>query len=207
MQHVGQCLGMHQAMLDGDIQQQLGRELTRSRIRRIQDCCESLVQFGAHPLNVPVRHRQHRPVGWLVGWQTAADRVNAEGKEPVKIRARASPVQQPCIEEVPIKGFQMPNVEDNPVPFVDRTIVEGIRTDQIKELVGPDAGFDQALQQPAPHTRRRFCRKHRSPSSTPKSVSSPLGVDSPRFWMRDPSPGITSFRRGVCRPRGKKRQP
>jgi hypothetical protein len=84
MQHVSKRFRMHQAMLDGDIQQQRSREIAPICTPKI---CESLINFVAHVLNVVPNLIETGPIGRLVSREPTADRIDPKGKQPVEIRS------------------------------------------------------------------------------------------------------------------------
>ena len=43
--------------------------------------------------------------------------------------------------QVPVERLQMPQVEDDPMPFGDRAIVHGLGLQQLEQVVGLNAGF------------------------------------------------------------------
>src|SRR5579859_7449776 len=78
VQHVGQGLSVHQAMLNGDVQE-LGGGSTRERIG------EASVERIADPATVMLHAVERRPIGRLIVGKAAADGIDSEGEEAVEI--------------------------------------------------------------------------------------------------------------------------
>src|SRR5262249_34867815 len=65
-----------------------------------------------------------RPVGGRVLGQASTDRVNAEGKKLVELALEGLQSKSSLGEQIPIECFDMANVENDPVPLRDWTIVD-----------------------------------------------------------------------------------
>src|SRR6266404_1279020 len=55
--------------------------------------------------------------------------------------------QHAFAEQVPIESFQVPDVENDPVPFWNRALVEELRVDMVKQPVSLGAGLMQTCKQ------------------------------------------------------------
>jgi hypothetical protein len=66
---------------------------------------------------------QRRPVGWLVGGQSPADWIDAEGEEAIEFRLKRIHAQNPLVEEVPVEGLQVPYIEDDAVALRNRPVI------------------------------------------------------------------------------------
>ncbi len=85
MQHVGQRFDMHQPMLNRYIQQSAQRKtVARLRVGIETYLCEILVESAADTAYVIADGVQGGPVGGQIGGKSAADWIDAEGKEPIK---------------------------------------------------------------------------------------------------------------------------
>ena len=63
------------------------------------------------------------PILRLVTWQAAVHRIDTEGEELVEIGVKRRKPER-SKEKIPIESFEMANVENNPVAFGDRAVVE-----------------------------------------------------------------------------------
>src|SRR6266849_2387493 len=112
MKHVGERLGVHQPVFDGDVQQ-CGLRLV-----------ETAVQGFSNPLVVTTQFLESWPVSWLVRGKAASDRIDAKGEQLVEFRMERLEPQNSLSQEVPIERLQVPKIEDDPMSFRNGPFVE-----------------------------------------------------------------------------------
>jgi hypothetical protein len=79
MQHVSQSFRMHQAVFDGNIKQ-----LRNSGVwGACHGCGDVRVQRLPDTAAIRIHLRPYRPIRWLVGGQTAIDRIDAKREKSV----------------------------------------------------------------------------------------------------------------------------
>src|SRR5208282_4179154 len=103
-----------------------------------------------------------RPVRRRVRGQSAVNGIYSEREELIESRVvRLQP--QRGAQQVPIKGFQVPEIKDQPVALRDGAIVEGIRRKQFKQRVRARSRLLHAGQQGRLKFRRYSVGRHKSP--------------------------------------------
>ena len=124
-------------MLRGDIEQLGG---LKSVVRFRQDCSIQLgIERLANAADI-IAHRFHRwPVRRSVRRQASIHGIDAKGKQMVELGVEGLQIQNAFAKQVPIEGFEVTNIEDDPVPLGNRAIVERFGLYQAEELVGEGA--------------------------------------------------------------------
>jgi hypothetical protein len=123
VQHVGESLGVHQAVLDGHAQ-----ELLRNVVQQLVD--------GFAGALLVVRHvGQGRPIGGLVAGQLARWGVDAEGEQAVELRVERRDVQRVARHQVPVEGIHVPQVKDDAMAFPDGARIERAGPDHAEQGV------------------------------------------------------------------------
>ncbi len=87
------------------------------------------------------------PIGWLVSRETTSDRIDPEGKQLVEFLSRVGERQQPPVQQVSIKRFQMADVEDNPVPLRNGTLIKRIGANNVEQRVSGSSRVRQTGKQ------------------------------------------------------------
>ena len=127
VQHVGEGFGVHQAVFDGDLEQQAGlRMAARRRLRPLLDC---RVECFAQAIVVRFNLGASWPVAGLIVGQASTYRVDAEGKQPVERGMKARQTKHALREEIPVEGFQVAQIKNNPVALGNRAVVNGFGPD------------------------------------------------------------------------------
>ena len=115
VKHVSKSLGVHQPVFNRHVQQFL-RDLFQNAVERI-----------AHPSVVGIDFFQARPVGGFVLWQATRIGIDSEREQPVELGMETGNVERASADQVPIKGLQMPHVEDHAVALWNWTLIQRIR--------------------------------------------------------------------------------
>src|SRR3954468_17385292 len=102
MQHVGQRLGMHQAMLDSYMP-----DLLRSLIP-----LQCLVHGSTNTAVIALDLSNARPVGGLIFGGTAYRRVDAELEQLVEFRMEGWHPQCTAADLIPVEGLKMAQIKD-----------------------------------------------------------------------------------------------
>ena len=146
MEKVGQGFGVHQAMLNGDVEERGGYLVNQS------------VEGGPDSRIVAADIVLAWPVGWLIGGQTVASGINAEGKQLVEFRMERLDAEGLAGNQIPVEGFQMAQIEDQAMAFGDGAIEERIATDEGEQIVRLATRFGKAQAKSAVRVRYRPCR-------------------------------------------------
>src|SRR5215470_20016506 len=106
---------------------------------------EALVEALADAAAVVFDARDGRPIAGDVGRQATVNGIDAERKKLVESRFRGFEAER-FAKEIPVEGFQVPEIKDQAVPLRDRAEVEGVRREKLEKGVGATAGLSEALE-------------------------------------------------------------
>jgi hypothetical protein len=81
-----------------------------------------------------------RPIRRRIRRQSPVHRVNAERKKVVECSLKRPQSERTFREQIPVKGLDMPNIEDNAVSLWNRPVVNGFFTNHPKYFIGAGAG-------------------------------------------------------------------
>ena len=129
MQNVGECLGVHQAVLDGHVQ------------KLLRNIVHQLVDDFARALLVVLHLRDRGPIRGLVARQFAGRRIDAEGEQAVERLVECGNVQRVASDQVPVEGIHVPLVKDDAMAFPDGPRVERAGADHAEQSVRLLAGL------------------------------------------------------------------
>ena len=125
VQHIGESLRVHLAVLDYHLSPVSGSFFPQ------------YVNFLPAPQIVsPGPLRSRRPVAGRVGRQLAGVRIDAALKQVVERGMKRRRIQAPACQVVPVESFEVTEIKDNTMPFRNRTVVECLRIQKMKELIG-----------------------------------------------------------------------
>src|SRR5208283_555597 len=117
-------------------------------VARVQNSIGQLfVQLREDSARVVVHKLKRWPVRGLVGGHSATNRVNAEGKQPIKFRMKTLQPEDVFVEQIPVKRLQVPQIKDEAVTLRNRPLVHRVRADQVEESFTPPTGREKSLQQ------------------------------------------------------------
>src|SRR5437764_14987010 len=116
MKHVSQRFGMHQPVLDGDVQQQFRTEFISAVVIQC-DITEYRIHMVPHLPHIVADRLDGRPVRRLVVRQASIDRINPKRKESIEFGMKRRPIDQSFPQQVPIKSLKVAYVEDDPMTF------------------------------------------------------------------------------------------
>ncbi len=131
MQHVGQSLDVHQAMLNRYVEQSV--HLDAVQLNRVLFECsvvELLVQFSPDSGHVTPHLTQRGPVGWQIARQPATNRINAKSKQPVQCRMKTINAEPVLAQQVTVECLQVSHVEDDAMTLRNRPFIEGFGANQ-----------------------------------------------------------------------------
>jgi hypothetical protein len=147
MQHVGQRLNMHQPMLNRNVQQGIERKSITLVGFPGFGSRHHFIQGNPDPTHVLTYAFKRRPVRWLIRWQAASHRVDAECKQAVELRVETSQTKYFFLQKIPIKSLQMSDVEDDSVTLGNRPIVNSLRPDDFKQGIALVPGIGYSAEQ------------------------------------------------------------
>src|SRR2546425_5304532 len=139
VQHIGQRLDVHQPVFDGGFEH--GEELRMPFGGPAQGARDGGVKLVAHPVVVALDLLSFRPVSGPIVGEPAAHRVNPEGQELVERRLKRTQPERALGQQIPVEGFHMPEVENNPVPLWNWSVVYRFRSNNAEKLVRAHARF------------------------------------------------------------------
>jgi len=134
VEKVGERFGVHQAVLDGDVQERSVCNL-RGEFGARGAGAQGIVQAAADGVGVFANLGLARPVRGLVGGKISLRGVNAEGKEMIERGVVRIEGEGALAEQIPVECFQMAEVEDQAVTFGDGASIESLGSDEGKERV------------------------------------------------------------------------
>jgi hypothetical protein len=108
---------------------------------------EFLIQSGSHVSCIILHGGNRRPVGGLIAGEASTHGVDAEGKEAVEVGMKGLQSKHALVEQIPIEGLQMPDVENDAVTLGDRPLVQRIRLNDTEELIALIARARELLEQ------------------------------------------------------------
>jgi hypothetical protein len=76
------------------------------------------------------------PVRGLIRRKASTDRIDAEGKQAIEFTIGVGRWQESPTQQVPVERFKMSNIENNPVPLRDRTLVQRIGSNDTEKGIG-----------------------------------------------------------------------
>jgi len=139
---------MHEAVLDGHFQH--GDQVWMPFGRPVQSSLDGSIQFLAEPAVITVHFVARRPIHGRVRWQAAAYRVNSKSKELVEYPVKGAQSKSAISEQIPVKGLDMPDIENDPVSLRNRPVIQGFFPDDAKEFIGSAAGIEKACVKVVP---------------------------------------------------------
>src|SRR5271169_6073948 len=125
MEHVGQGFSMHQPMLNRDGKQSAQRKCVARLRVRVEKCFFKIrVESSADAAHVIADDVQRGPVRWQIGWKSAADWIDAEGEQPIKLRMGTLQPEDVSVQQIPIECLKVSYIEDDPVTLWNRSLIE-----------------------------------------------------------------------------------
>src|SRR5215471_8662365 len=103
-----------------------------------------IVNPAAGNLHVIADFHDGWPLFGLVGGEFASDRIDPEGEDLVETRRERLQRKQMLAKEIPVESLQVAQVENDPVTFRDRALVQRILTNNLKQAIRVRARIQQA---------------------------------------------------------------
>jgi hypothetical protein len=133
---------------------------------------ERLSRFG----NICADHVQDWPVPRVIGRQAAADRINAEREQPIKLRMKRPETQRAFAQKIPVERLQMSDIENDAMSFWNGAVVQGFGLYDRKKIVSIGARFGKAIKELVTKLNlsmgyRHFGQPPRTESTPPKTLS------------------------------------
>src|ERR1700748_3595953 len=85
-----------------------------------------------------------RPVGYLIGWQFAIDRVDPECEQMIELGIERRMVKQSSVQEIPVERVKVAAIKADSMAFADRTVIERLVDQQPEQAVGRRTGVIEA---------------------------------------------------------------
>src|SRR5262249_31194257 len=120
MQHVRKGLGVHKPMLDCDPKELVMRRVVQAAIHRL-----------AHVAVVLQYLSFTRPVAGFIIRKVSGSGINAKCKQPIEFFLTGIHCEWTGTYEIPVKSFEMPEVENDAVSLGNRTIVKSFGSNQL----------------------------------------------------------------------------
>ncbi len=124
VEHVGQRFCMHEAVLDGHMEQQMGRAVLVGAVLCQSFCRQPGIDRVPHPRHVVLHLVTRRPIGGLIGREPTSYWIDAKGKNLIKLGVERRLPQNPLAQQIPVKCLQMPGVENDAMSLGNGTFVQ-----------------------------------------------------------------------------------
>src|SRR5580704_2252557 len=135
MQHVRKRLDVHQTMFNGNIQQSAERKTLITGRQKIRFLCELVIECRTNAGTVFMDDIRRRPVTGNVIGQTAADWIDAKSEEAIEVGIKTFEPESAAVKQVPVEGFQMPQIKNDAMTLRDGPVIKGIDTYQAKKRI------------------------------------------------------------------------
>src|SRR6185437_4820229 len=153
-------LGVHEPVLDRDIQQRVERRAGGFRGELARRGAQCGVNRFPQLRVVRLNFRDARPVRRLIARQLSVYWIDSECEQFVECWMCARDSKRVAPQQIPIERFQMSKVKNQPVPLGNRPIVNRIRTQQRKQQIRLRARLLHALLQRVKGIHRWFGSGH-----------------------------------------------
>src|SRR5580700_11904359 len=105
---------MHQAMLNGHVQQSVERKTVATLAVGFQtSLCQLFVERSPNPAHIIVHSFERGPIRRLVGGQASSDWVDPEGEQTIELRMKTLQAQHVLVKQVPVKRLKVSYVKDD----------------------------------------------------------------------------------------------
>src|SRR6266849_4645878 len=165
-------------MLDCHFQH--GRQLRMTIGRTTQRANNRLIQLTLQSLVIPVDFIALWPVRWLIRRQAATHWIDPECEKLIERRMKRLQPECPLRQQIPIEGFHVPNVKNNPMPLGNWPVVQRVLAYYAEQFICAFACVYQAGVKVMPDA---------------DSASRGSHAFSPPTWMRLPVRRFVKFRR------------
>lgn len=142
MQQVGESFRMHQAMFDGGIEHL--HQLGMAFFRALKGVLDGVIEFFTHAVVIAVNFLRRGPIFGSVGWQSTADGIDSEREKFIEDSMEGAQTESALRKEIPVKGFEVTQVENDAVSLGDGPLVESLFANQLEKFVGTRTRFQQA---------------------------------------------------------------
>ena len=141
MQHVGERFGMHQTMFDGYMEH--GEQMWMAFPGALESALDRGIQCIAQASVVALDFEAGGPIGRCVFGQAAADGIDSKGKELIESRVEGAQAKRAMRQQIPVERLEVPDVENDAVPFRNGAVVQSLFANQSKKVIGLGAGVKQ----------------------------------------------------------------
>src|SRR5579884_1708853 len=131
MDEVGKGFGMHQPMLDCDVE------------KHGVDFPNDGIETSTHLIHISTNIRDCGPVRGLILGFLAGVRIDAEREEAIECRMEGRQSTRVPPDQIPVEGVDVAKVEDGTMPLGHRAFVPLCAADKLKEVIGMAACRDE----------------------------------------------------------------
>jgi hypothetical protein len=100
-----------------------------------QSARDRLIQLAFELVVVAIYFSSRRPIGWLVGRQATAYRIDSKGKKLIEGRVKRLQPKAALRQQIPIEGFDVTNIKNNAMPLGNRAVVQSIFANDAEYIV------------------------------------------------------------------------
>lgn len=142
MNHIGEGLGVHETVLDGDFEHggQLGMTLGWMSERFV----DGGIQLAANAGYIAVDFIAPRPIGGSVLGETAVNGIDAEGEESIEGALKRREAKRAVAEQVPVESFNVAEIKNDAMAFGNGAIVNRLFANDLEQLIRARASLLQA---------------------------------------------------------------
>ena len=97
----------------------------------------AFVDGQPHAVDVVVNFMERRPVGWFVVRKLATYGINAKREKPIEFLIERRDAKCVAQDQVCVEGFEVTEVKKNAMPLRNRPVINCLRANQAKKLIGP----------------------------------------------------------------------
>src|SRR6267154_350577 len=154
----------------------------RMAIRRApQRANNGLIQLALQLLIVVVNFTAFWPIRRLIRRQSATHWVDPECEKLIESRMKRLQPKRTLRQQIPIEGFHVPNVKNNPMPLGDRPVVNRVFAYYAEQFVGAFAGIYKASVKVMPDADSASRGSHACFPSHLDAISGPTIRESSTF--------------------------
>lgn len=142
MEQISESLRMHEAVFDGGLDhfQELGVPLAGV----LQSQFNGGVDFFAEAGIVAIHFAPLGPIEGPIRGQAAANGIDSESEQLIEGRIERAKTKSAASEEVPIKSFDVAEIEDQTVAFGNRAFIKSFLVEERENLIGARTRVQQA---------------------------------------------------------------
>jgi hypothetical protein len=101
-----------------------------------QGMIDGSIQFTPQPLIVAFHVFSRRPILWPIARQSSSHWIDSKRKKIIKSPLHGRQPKRALRQQIPIECFYVPQIKNDPVPFGNGSVVNGLLAHNPEQLVG-----------------------------------------------------------------------